>query len=224
MERRQLLSPGQPGRDELTRDGIARMLAGGLGRAERSDAANARALGGCDDTPLPNRLLVPAAVLVPLVRHPAGLTVLFTQRTAHLANHAGQVSFPGGRIEEGDADPVAAALRETEEEIGLHPAAVDLVGRLDDYVTTTGFRITPVVGLLDPPLALAPDPFEVAEVFEVPLEFLLDPGNHQRCSRLVEGAERFYYAMPFGSYYIWGATAGMLRNLYEVLVARCDAT
>ncbi len=162
-------------------------------------------------------MLVPAAVLVPLVERPEGMTVLLTQRTAHLSHHAGQVSFPGGRIEEADADALAAALRETEEEIGLGRSRVDHLGWLDDYITGTGFRITPAVGVLRPPLALTPDPFEVADIFEVPLSFILDPANHQRHSRFVDGRDRPYYAIPYEDRFIWGATAGMLINLFEVL-------
>jgi 8-oxo-dGTP pyrophosphatase MutT (NUDIX family) len=160
--------------------------------------------------------LVPAAVLVPLVRRDSGLTVLLTQRTAHLSHHAGQVSFPGGRLEHGE-EPFAAALRETEEETGIAGHRVVPLGWLDDYVTGTGFRITPLVGALEPPLELDPDPFEVAEVFEVPLDFILDRANHQACSRIVDGRERPYYAIPYGERFIWGATAGMLINLVEVL-------
>jgi 8-oxo-dGTP pyrophosphatase MutT (NUDIX family) len=159
----------------------------------------------------------PAAVLVPVVRRESGLTVLLTRRTAHLNDHAGQISFPGGRAEPGDADPAQTALRETAEEIGLEAARVEVLGRLHPYVTVTGYRVTPVVGLLTPPLELRPDDFEVAEVFEVPLKFLLDPANHQRNSVSYEGRERHYYAMPYRQYYIWGATAGMLMNFYAFL-------
>lgn len=164
------------------------------------------------------RRLRPASVLVPLVDRPGGLTLIFTQRTAHLAAHAGQISFPGGGLEECDADDVACALRETTEEIGLPDANVEVLGRLDTYVTRTGFRVTPVVGLVRPPFELNPDPFEVAEVFEVPLSFFLDPGNRRRESRTVQGSERFFYAFPYGERYIWGATAGMLVNLCDVLL------
>lgn len=166
---------------------------------------------------LPEPPLKRAGVLVPLVERPAGLTVLLTRRTDHLHDHAGQVSFPGGRVEPGDADALAAALRESEEEIGLPRGRVEPVGRLDTYVTRTGFEITPVVGLVDPPPALAPDPFEVAEIFEVPLEFVVDPANHETHSRVFAGAERSFYVLPWPGYYIWGATAGMLVNLAEVL-------
>jgi len=165
------------------------------------------------------RAPVPAAVLVPVVNHPQGATVMFTQRTAHLYDHAGQVSFPGGRVDDTDADREATALRETEEETGLHRSRVDIIGRLPDYDIMTGFRVTPVVGWIEPPYDLQPDPFEVEKVFEVPLEFLLDPLNHQEHSREVNGIVRHYYAMPYGEHYIWGATAGMVHMLYRALVA-----
>jgi 8-oxo-dGTP pyrophosphatase MutT (NUDIX family) len=163
--------------------------------------------------------LTQAAVLAPLVDRPDGVTVLLTRRTDHLAHHPGQISFPGGRLEPEDGTPEDAALRETEEEIGLDRRHIEVIGRLDPYVTRTGFHITPVVGLVHPPFELTPDPNEVAEVFEVPLAFLLDPANHQRHSRLHKGKERQFYAMPYGEHYIWGATAGMLVNLYDRLSA-----
>ncbi len=165
----------------------------------------------------PGRALTEAAVLVPIVTHGAGSTVLLTRRTDHLNDHAGQISFPGGRIDPGDADAWAAALRETEEEIGLEPTRIRLVGRLDTYVTRTGFEVTPLVGLVAPPLALTLDSFEVAEAFEVPLAFFLDPANRRTDSRLYQGKERHFFAYPYGDRYIWGATAGMLANLAEVL-------
>jgi 8-oxo-dGTP pyrophosphatase MutT (NUDIX family) len=161
--------------------------------------------------------LRPAAVLVPLVDHPAGMSVLLTQRTAHLSAHAGQISFPGGRIEEEDADPVAAALRESEEEVGLARDRVSVVGRLDTYVTGTGFEITPIVGILTPPLELSIDPFEVAEAFEVPLSFILDRRNHQRVERQSGPHRRSFFILPYDGRNIWGATAGILVNLAEVL-------
>jgi 8-oxo-dGTP pyrophosphatase MutT (NUDIX family) len=163
-------------------------------------------------TPEP-RPLVPAAVLVALIDHPREPTVLLTRRTEHLSRHAGQISFPGGRVEASDVSPTAAALREAEEEIGLAQEAVDVLGVLDSYQTVTGFLITPVVGALDPPVHLQPDPCEVADVFEVPLSFILDTANHQRHSRIFNGQRRYYYALPYGNYYIWGATAAMLVNL-----------
>jgi 8-oxo-dGTP pyrophosphatase MutT (NUDIX family) len=158
-----------------------------------------------------------AAVLVPIVAHPAQLTVLFTQRTAQLRSHSGQVSFPGGRAEPEDASPELTALREAEEEIGLPAERVEIVARLPDYLTRTGFRVTPVVGLLMPPLELAPDSREVEEVFEVPLAFLLDARNHRRETRELRGEMVGYYVMQYGGRRIWGATAGMLVNLYRML-------
>lgn len=165
----------------------------------------------------PEGALRPAAVLVPLVDRPEGLTVLLTERTAPLHAHAGQISFPGGAFEPDDADAVAAALREAEEEVGLPPEQVEVVGRLDTYVTRTGFEVTPVVGLVHPPVMLRPDPFEVADVFEVPLDFILDPARPERHSREFLGRPRYFYAFPYENRYIWGATAGMLYNLQEVL-------
>jgi 8-oxo-dGTP pyrophosphatase MutT (NUDIX family) len=167
---------------------------------------------GSDDQPL-----TPAAVLFPIVLRDGGQTVLLTQRTAHLRDHAGQISFPGGRVEEEDLSPSHTALRETEEEIGLSRERIEILGFLPEYRTGTGFRVTPVVALVQPPFALQPDPFEVAEVFEVPLAFLLDPANHQRHSLHYRGALRNYFAMPYGDYFIWGATAGMIRSLSERL-------
>lgn len=161
--------------------------------------------------------LTPAAVLFPIVLRDDGHTVLLTQRTAHLRDHAGQISFPGGRVEEEDPSPVATALRETEEEIGLSRAHVEILGYLPEYRTGTGFRVTPVVALVKPPFELALDAFEVAEAFEVPLSFLLDPANHQRHSLHYRGALRHFFAMPYGDYFIWGATAGMIRSLTERL-------
>jgi len=163
--------------------------------------------------------LVPAAVLVPIVDRAEGLTVLFTQRTELLRKHSGQVSFPGGRTEPGDASPEFTALREAREEIGLPPERVEVLARLSDYLVRTGFRVTPVVGLLTPPLALEPDRREVAEVFEVPLAFLLDPRNHRRETRVLNGREVGFYVVDHGARRIWGATAGMLINLYRQLAA-----
>ncbi len=162
-----------------------------------------------------------AAVLVPLVERPEGLTVLLTRRTEHLSSHAGQISFPGGRAEELDSSPIETALRESEEEIGLHRRHIQILGVLPDYVTASAYRVTPVVGLLAPPFTLAADENEVAEVFEVPLAFLMDGMHHQRMSiELPEGGgRRRFYAMPYERYFIWGATAGMLRNLYHFLRA-----
>lgn len=164
-----------------------------------------------------NLPLTSAAVLFPIVLRDTGHTVLLTQRTAHLRDHAGQISFPGGRVEDEDLSPIHTALRETEEEIGLPRERVEIVGFLPEYRTGTGFRVTPVVALVRPPFDLQPDPFEVAEIFEVPLSFLLDPANHQQHSLHYRGALRSYFAMPYGEYFIWGATAGMIRSLSERL-------
>jgi 8-oxo-dGTP pyrophosphatase MutT (NUDIX family) len=161
--------------------------------------------------------VTPAAVLVPIVTQRQGLTVLFTQRTANLRSHSGQVSFPGGRTEPGDASPERTALRETQEEIGLAPERVEVLVRLPEYLTRTGYRVTPVVGLVAPPLALTPDAREVDAVFEVPLAFLLDPANHRRETRELAGRTVAYWVMQYGERRIWGATAGMLVNLYRML-------
>ena len=163
--------------------------------------------------PPPDRPLRPAAVLVPLVDRPQGWTVLLTRRTDHLHHHPGQISFPGGRAEEHDPHPVETALRETAEEIGLAPAYVQVAGYLDPYLTITGFIVTPVVGLVRPGFTLVLDDFEVAEAFEIPLEAVLDPANHRLENRLVAGHERRFYVIPYGDYYIWGATAAMLVSL-----------
>ena len=154
-----------------------------------------------------------AAVLVPIVERRHAATVLLTQRTDHLKHHAGQISFPGGRVEAGDTDSTATALRESREEIGLEAHQVDVVGRLDKYQTGTGFMVTPVVGFVSPDFTLQLDEFEVAEAFEVPLDFVLDPKNHQIESRPWQGGERRYYVLRFEHRFIWGATAAMLVNL-----------
>ncbi len=170
-----------------------------------------------DMTP-PSVDLRPAAVLVPLVDHPHGMSVLLTQRTPHLTKHAGQISFPGGSVDEEDRDAIAAALREAEEEVGLPRDRVSIVGRLDTYVTGTGFEITPVVGIVAPPYDPSIDPFEVAEAFEVPLSFVIDRRNHQMVERPAGGRRRgYFFLLPYEGRNIWGATAGMLVNLAEVL-------
>src|SRR5438105_4449612 len=164
------------------------------------------------------RPIRPAAVLVPIVdRHEP--MVLLTQRTAHLKDHAGQISFPGGKIEATDLSPAAAAVREAEEEIGLAPRLVEPLGYLDLYMTTLGYRIVPTIGRVMPDLRLRLNREEVEDTFEVPLAFLMTPENHQRHSRDWNGMTRTFYAMPFGDRYIWGATAGILRNLYERICA-----
>ncbi len=161
--------------------------------------------------------LVAAAVLVPLVERRGGMTVLLTQRTEHLDDHPGQISFPGGRVEEGDTDPVATALREAGEEIGLTHRHVEVLGRLPIHDTVTGFRITPVVAAVAPGFSLKLDPFEVSEAFEVPLAFILDPHNCKQHSVVFEGRTRESYVLPYEGRFIWGATAGMLISLRDKL-------
>jgi 8-oxo-dGTP pyrophosphatase MutT (NUDIX family) len=156
----------------------------------------------------------PAAVLVPVVDRPRP-TVVLTQRSAHLNDHAGQISFPGGKIDETDASPLEAALREAEEEIGLQREFIDPIGYLDLYGTSFGFRILPTVARVKPGFTLRINHSEVDDAFEVPLEFLMNPANHQIHSKQFRGVERSYYAMPYEERYIWGATAGILRVLYE---------
>ena len=158
-----------------------------------------------------------AAVLIPLLLKEGGLSVLLTQRTNHLRDHAGQISFPGGRMDPEDQSPNDTALRESHEEIGLDPKRVEIIGHLPEYLTVSGYSVTPVVGLVQPQAEYVLDAFEVADVFEVPLEFLLDPANHQvRLWESEQGGRRFY-SMPYENRFIWGATAGMLRNLYHLL-------
>ena len=166
-----------------------------------------------------------ASVLVPLVQR-GQVTVLLTQRTDHLNDHPGQISFPGGRAEPEDADAIATALREAEEEVGLHARHIEVLGSLLTYTTGTGFIVTPVVALIEPPFTIEPDPFEVAEVFEVPLAFLMAPANHRRHGVDAGGVRREFFSMPWRSgdaasrqYFIWGATAAMLRNFYRFLAA-----
>ncbi|NMM36809.1 MAG: CoA pyrophosphatase [Glaciimonas sp.] len=165
--------------------------------------------------------LRPASVLIPLVAREGGMTLLLTQRTAHLHDHPGQVSFPGGRAEKTDASAIETALRETEEEVGIDRSRLDVLGTLPNYCTITGYLVTPVVSIVTPPFDFQPDPFEVAEIFEVPLSFLMDGAHHQR--RMTEFSagfgRRIFYAMPYERFFIWGATAGMLRNLFHFLRA-----
>ncbi len=176
-----------------------------------------------DEGMRPKPPLKSAAVLVPLVERPEGFSVLLTQRSPDLRHHAGQISFPGGRVDPEDVSPQAAALREANEEIGLPQDRVELLGTLDIYETRTGFEIVPVVGLVTPPFDIRLEVREVAEAFEVPLAFILDQANHERHSRVFQGIRRHFHAMPYGDRYIWGATAGMLVNLYEVLTAQDGA-
>lgn len=168
-------------------------------------------------SPPPPPPLTKAAVLVPILDHPGGLTVLLTRRAPHRASHAGQISFPGGRVEPGDPDPVAAALREAQEEVGLPADHVEVIGRLDTYITGTGFEISPIVGLVRAPFPLRLDPSEVTEAFEVPLALVADPAHYERQTRELRGQMRTFFVLPFERHHIWGATAAMLVNLAEVL-------
>lgn len=160
-----------------------------------------------------------AAVLIAAVDRGTDSTLLLTKRNEKLRDHSGQIAFPGGRIDPTDSTPQAAALREAQEEIGLDPAGVDVVGSMPAYITGSGFRVSPVLGVVRPPLALAVNPDEVEAVFEVPLRFLMDPANHLRESRVWEDRERFFYVMPWEDRRIWGITAGILRTMYERLYA-----
>jgi 8-oxo-dGTP pyrophosphatase MutT (NUDIX family) len=166
------------------------------------------------------RAPVPASVLVPLVMRDE-LMVLLTHRTAHLSSHSGQVAFPGGKADPGDADVIATALREAQEEIGLAAEAVEVIGTMPTYTTGSAFVVTPVVALVDPLASLVPNPHEVAQLFEVPLTFLMNPAHHRRHRVEWEGAQREWLSMPYHDghteHFIWGATAGMLRNLYQFL-------
>ncbi len=163
------------------------------------------------------RTLVPAAVLLPIVERPAGLTVLFTVRAAGLRHHAGQVSFPGGRMDTLDPGPLEAALRESQEEIGLPASLVEVAGYLPNYLTITGFSVTPVVGFVGAAFRPVVDAEEVSEAFEVPLEVLLEPGNMQLCHKRFMGVRLPYYELPWGRHRIWGATAAMLVNFRDML-------
>ena len=190
---------------KFTRHRLAERLQGHAGGDPGGDEAAEAAAG------------LPAAVLIGLVDRTGGPTVLLTKRTDHLKDHAGQISFPGGRIEPEDASIEAAALREAEEEIGLPPDKVDVISRLAPYDTSTGFRVHPVVGWIEPPIEIVPDSFEVAEVFELPLAFVLDEANHQRQSYRGAKARRSYYVLPYEGRFIWGATAGMLVGFSRLL-------
>jgi 8-oxo-dGTP pyrophosphatase MutT (NUDIX family) len=208
--------------DLLTPDGLRARFRQTLEWSPEPREARMKAFGGDPRV---------AAVLVPLVLREGGLTVLLTQRADHLSTHAGQISFPGGAREPEDADAIATALREAQEEVGLPPDRVEVIGEFPDYLTATGFRVTPVVGLIHPPFELQADTLEVAEIFEVPFAFLMNPANHEvRVFRWEEGeggqsGERRFFSMPFSPggnkapYFIWGATAGMLRNFYHFLRA-----
>jgi 8-oxo-dGTP pyrophosphatase MutT (NUDIX family) len=177
-----------------------------------SDSFQADALEGQD--------IIHAAVFFPLVQRPSGLHVLFTRRASHLYDHAGQISFPGGRIEPSDHDAIAAALRETHEEIGVAPDFIQLIGTQPGFLTSTGFTMKPVIGLIRPGFTITPDTTEVAEVFEVPLSVLMDTGLHRlHEAQLPGGGHRFYFSISWKSYFIWGATAALIRNFYHYLAA-----
>lgn len=167
--------------------------------------------------PLPQRSLKPAAVLIPIVPHDSGATIVLTQRTETLSAHAGQIAFPGGRVDPGDAFSLLTALREAREEIGLLSDQVQLLGSMYPYATGSGYEITPVVGLVQPPLSLSPNPDEVSSIFEVPLEFLMSGVNYQKLELERNGVKRQTYAIPYKTHYIWGVTAGILKTLYETL-------
>lgn len=168
---------------------------------------------------LSGKTLRDAAVLVPLVDYGEHTKIILTQRTTKMRTHSGQVAFPGGAIDPEDGSPEVAAMREAEEEIGLPRSFVEPVGRLPQYLTPTGFRITPVLAVVRRDYPMTINPSEVEDAFEVPLSFLMDPSNHRRESRIWEGKERHFYTMPYGDRYIWGVTAGILRTLYERLYA-----
>jgi len=161
--------------------------------------------------------IIDAAVLIPIIAHPTGPSVLMTVRTQRLKDHAGQIAFPGGRRDPGDTSPEDTALRETEEEVAIPRRSVRSIGRLATYNTRTGYSVTPIVGLIEPPINPRPEPTEVEEIFEVPLAFLLDRANHEKHERDVAGTKRQFYAMPYGRFYIWGATAGMIVSLTDTI-------
>jgi 8-oxo-dGTP pyrophosphatase MutT (NUDIX family) len=205
---------------DLTRQQVATWLTSATQFAATGDV-NFADDGETAPLPIPvlGKPLKPAAVLILLVNRgdADGPRVLFTQRTAHLTDHAGQISFPGGRVEENDRDPFHTALRETEEETGVDASRVEVLGTIPDYSTGTGYLITPVVAWIDAPVDYRPDPTEVAECFEVPFSFLIDTRNHRLESAMYKGRMRSYYAVPYHHRYIWGATAGMLVTLTRVI-------
>jgi len=212
-----------PPMSHLANEAVLKVLAGRFDPPPALDALprNVADMARGDHMMNPDRVLLtsgplkPAAVLVPLVWHPQALHVLLTRRSAGLARHAGQIAFPGGRVDLEDADLVACALRETEEEIGLSRQRIRILGALDPYLTATGYVVAPIVGLVTPGFDLKLDAGEVAASFEVPLDFVLDEGNHRLDSGIIQGRERRWWSIPYGEHYIWGATAGMLRNLRE---------
>jgi 8-oxo-dGTP pyrophosphatase MutT (NUDIX family) len=201
--------------DGLTKGDVRRLF---HNRVQGGDRGGGLSRGDHELNPgmVPLGELRAASVLVPLVNRPEGFSILLTQRTAHLSRHAGQIAFPGGRVDEGDADEIATALRETEEEVGLGRDRIEPIGRLDRYVTRTGFTVTPIVALVEPPFTLTVDPNEVDEAFEVPLDFILDPANRQKDNYDYQGVIRYFYVFRYQQRNIWGATAGMLVNLAEI--------
>lgn len=216
----------------FTEPGFRARAQRGLNRAPSQavfDPRSGQALGPSDwdlDPELKADLAVmapprPAAVLVPIVRR-AKLTVLFTQRSHDMPSHPGQISFPGGKVDQRDTTPVDCAMREAHEEIGLEADRIEPLGFLDSYRTGTGFQIIPVVAFITPGFEPVLDPREVTDVFEVPLAFLMDPANHQKDSREWRGRRRHFYAMPYQGRYIWGATAGMLKNMHQRLFQPCE--
>lgn len=185
---------------------------------DSGDNAMLRGDGDLNGLPSPSgRTLRQAAVMAPLILHDGPPRLLFTERASHLPRHPGQISFPGGSLDAGGETPAQAALREVEEEVGIGASHIDLIGRFEAYETGTGFHITPFVGILRPGFQVRPDPGEVAGVFEAPFDFLMDPVNHQRDSRVWQGEERHFYAMPWEDRYIWGVTAGLLKSLHDKL-------
>jgi len=215
MEQEQLL-PAGTARRGLTAADVRARFARRLPGVKLSESARGDHLLSGDEPPAN---LTPAAVLVALADHEDGLSVLLTQRAANLADHAGQIAFPGGRLEPSDPDPAFGALREAEEEIGLPRSHVEIIGRLDTYITGTGFEIAPIVGLVRVPYPFQLQKSEVDELFEVPLDFIIDPANHQRRTRELRGRTRGFFVLPYRNRFIWGATAAMLVNLAEVLNA-----
>lgn len=221
------LTPDSLATDLLTTGEIMAYSVGDvLARAQSRLAAQAQAtarltgdhiLNPTSDYTNPARPLREAAVLIPIINRGDSASVVLTLRTEHLPTHAGQIAFPGGKVDPGDADATAAALREAHEEIGLEQHYVEPVGQLHPYVTGSGFRIIPVLGLVREGFSLRPEPGEVADIFEVPLQFLMSPGNHQKRSRTWDDKRRYFYAIPYEDRYIWGVTAGIVRSLYDTL-------
>lgn len=228
MERQDILSDRKTGPGRITTDHVIEGLRKppSIGRRRSNDDARQKPAGDVASGDLDSEgnpwwsgigELRPAAVLVPVVDRGSHLTVVLTKRTDHLNRHAGQISFPGGRVDDVDKSPLHTALRETEEEIGLDRSHVEHIGELDEYIVGTGYLVNPMVGLIKPPFDMTAEPGEVAEIFEAPLDFLMDGRNYVRRHRDRDGVRRYFYAIDYEGYDIWGATAGMLRNLSERL-------